>query len=50
MNGKRAKAIRREVYGKDGSTKVTKYHASLKKTIVADEKRQLYQRIKKERT
>ena len=51
MNGKRARQIRKMVYGTDFSTRFRKYMRSkLNGAIVADEKRQRYQKIKKEYT
>lgn len=62
MNGKRAKAIRREVYGDDFSPKFRKYTGENRRTVLyayggpmvnqvgtitADPRRQAYQKAKK---
>ena len=47
MNGKRAKQIRRLVYGENFSPRFRKYSRTKTGSIVADEKRQRYQQIKK---
>jgi len=48
MNGKRAKEIRRKVYG-DLSLRGRKYYKDLNGCIIADSKRQEYQKAKKDR-
>lgn len=47
MNGKRAKAIRREVYGDDYSPKFRQYKAGRGLARIADPRRQAYQKAKK---
>jgi len=53
MRGTRAKLIRKQVYGSDGAAKVSGYRWKLDRSrntryVIADTKRQLYQRAKRE--
>jgi len=50
MNGKKAKEIRRLVYGDSFSPRHRKYRKLKSGMIVADDKRQRYQAIKKATT
>jgi len=47
VNGRWAKKLRKFVYGKDGSTKVTEYKKMSEGNTIADKKRGLYQLAKK---
>lgn len=46
MNQKKARKLRKLVYGEDFSSKFRKYYRKPNGQIVADEKRRLYQQLK----
>ncbi|MFA5760053.1 MAG: hypothetical protein WC942_11975 [Clostridia bacterium] len=48
MNNKRARQLRKEVYGKEFSPRARSYKITFRGVIVADEKRREYQQLKKE--
>ena len=48
MNNKRAREIRKQVYGKEGSPRYRKYHIGIGGNVIADKQRQEYQGMKKE--